>query len=767
MRLDNIIATPNEKSSASLSPDNKVILSVKEGANFQDTHLITDAKNDQFLKYFADGIFTINYKKRKGIKFASPNLISGRKTVPEESIFSNSLSKFNFVEIDYKIQSSPNVKLSIDLFWYSNKSLIAKTNYELKDEDFSFQSIKKEMIDVPPLAEKMGVCVSVYGVGKVKISHLRIRRSMGRKTKPIQQKKLIVSAPSPDKVSVKTVKLNHDRSDNLSSHVNGKPKKKLELQKVASKTHIGVKPVSDTQIKLSESHTDEIKKANIASVTLPAQTRPVRKKLNRIKVHPLLSEISQDSDSFLQDAVLYGIATFPALANDPYKMMTSLIKVRREHAVLGIIKKYHESFGAQAHQIHVNALYALFMMSELVDYYEALPFSLQNAPFFIQRYYIALAWTYQNETLYELMSEHLHYPKLHRPLLKNFIRYAEVFSTNELKALTQIILNNDTRHIEYFSLLSFYDLLIQRDLLDTAQLLTLLIQSKAAERKREGRINYNLLLSNIAFRCENYTNQLHHLNITLQQSRLLPLKLINADLPVSADNVMYEKDELYESLVKGDGPLVTVIMTTWNSVDTLNYAVQSILDQTHKNLELIIVDDASSDNTANAIKALAKKDKRIIPVLLKDNGGTYVAKNHGRAIARGEFVTCQDSDDWAHPQKIARLVEALIEDEDLIGVECGHIRISRQDGIQRRVQGYLKPDASSFMYRRAIVDHSVGFYDSVRAGADGEFKLRLIRYFGMSAFKFQKELLSIVEWAAGTLSGQGRFLNLACFLQLG
>ena len=434
--------------------------------------------------------------------------------------------------------------------------------------------------------------------------------------------------------------------------------------------------------------------------------------------------------------------------------MLSLIKVRREHAVLSIIKKYHEGFGAQAHQIHVNALYALFMMSELVDYYEALPFSLQNAPFFIQRYYIALAWTYQNETLHELMSQHLYYPKLHRPLLKNFIRYAEVFNTNELKALTQIILNNDTRHIEYFSLLSFYDLLIQRDLLDTAQLLTLLIQSKTGERKREGRINYNLLLSNIAFRCENYTNQLHHLNITLQQSRLLPLKLINANLPVSADNVIFEKDELYQSHVKDDGPLITVIMTTWNCVDTLDYAVQSILDQTYKNLELIIVDDASSDNTPKAIKALAKKDKRIISVLLKDNGGTYVAKNHGRAIARGEFVTCQDSDDWAHPQKIARLVEALIEDEDLIGVECGHVRISRQDGIQRRVQGYLKPDASSFMYRRLIVDHSVGFYDAVRAGADGEFKLRLIRYFGMSAFKFQKELLSIVEWAAGTLSGQ-------------
>ncbi|MEP1230984.1 MAG: glycosyltransferase family A protein, partial [Litorimonas sp.] len=169
------------------------------------------------------------------------------------------------------------------------------------------------------------------------------------------------------------------------------------------------------------------------------------------------------------------------------------------------------------------------------------------------------------------------------------------------------------------------------------------------------------------------------------------------------------------------------------------------------------------DNTPQAIKALARQDARIIPILLKDNGGTYVAKNHGRAIAKWEFITCQDSDDWAHPQKLASLLEVLLEDENLIGAECGHVRISKAQGIQRRVQGYLKPDASSFMYRREIVDNSVGFYDSVRAGADGEFKLRLIRYFGANAFKFHKALLSIVEWAEGTLSGSGSEYAISSF----
>ncbi|MEP1231096.1 MAG: glycosyltransferase family A protein, partial [Litorimonas sp.] len=263
------------------------------------------------------------------------------------------------------------------------------------------------------------------------------------------------------------------------------------------------------------------------------------------------------------------------------------------------------------------------------------------------------------------------------------------------------------------------------------------------------------IISNIALRHKNYADQLYYMNMVFTQSNMLTVNLIDEDKPFSVDNIYCEKDDNYLEQFVSDGRLVTIIMTTWNSENTLEYAVNSVLAQTHQNIEFIIVDDASSDNTASLIKDMSAKDSRIVPILLTDNGGTYVAKNHGRAIAKGEFVTCQDSDDWAHPQKISRLVEAITHDDTLIGVECGHVRIAKDAGVQRRVSGAMRKDASSLMYRREVVDETLGFYDAVRAGADGEFKFRMQRYYGKDKIGYLKQLLSIVDWADGTLSGQG------------
>ena len=86
-----------------------------------------------------------------------------------------------------------------------------------------------------------------------------------------------------------------------------------------------------------------------------------------------------------------------------------------------------------------------------------------------------------------------------------------------------------------------------------------------------------------------------------------------------------------------NGPLVSVVMTTYNSAATLDYAVGSILGQTHGALELFIVDDGSQDGTRDRLAAFAAADPRVRVILNDENVGTYVAKNRAIAEAAGVY----------------------------------------------------------------------------------------------------------------------------------
>lgn len=103
-----------------------------------------------------------------------------------------------------------------------------------------------------------------------------------------------------------------------------------------------------------------------------------------------------------------------------------------------------------------------------------------------------------------------------------------------------------------------------------------------------------------------------------------------------------------------DGPLVSVIIDNYNYGRFLREAVDSALNQTYPNLEVIVVDDGSSDNSREII---ASYGGRIIPVL-KENGGQASAFNEGFAVSKGEIVCFLDSDDVWRETKINGVVEA-------------------------------------------------------------------------------------------------------------
>ena len=104
--------------------------------------------------------------------------------------------------------------------------------------------------------------------------------------------------------------------------------------------------------------------------------------------------------------------------------------------------------------------------------------------------------------------------------------------------------------------------------------------------------------------------------------------------------------------------LVSVIIPTYNRAGLIARSAQSVLNQTYDNLELIIVDDGSSDDTEDVVKKL--NDSRVI-YIKQTNQGACAARNNGIARARGELIAFQDSDDVWHDDKLERQIKTMKE----------------------------------------------------------------------------------------------------------
>ncbi len=111
-----------------------------------------------------------------------------------------------------------------------------------------------------------------------------------------------------------------------------------------------------------------------------------------------------------------------------------------------------------------------------------------------------------------------------------------------------------------------------------------------------------------------------------------------------------------------DTALISVIVPVYKVEPYLDRCVQSIVDQTYKNLEIILVDDGSPDNCSAMCDAWAQRDSRI-RVIHKANGGLSEARNAGVAVATGEYMAFVDSDDWIEPEMLERLYQAMQADK--------------------------------------------------------------------------------------------------------
>jgi glycosyltransferase involved in cell wall biosynthesis len=196
-------------------------------------------------------------------------------------------------------------------------------------------------------------------------------------------------------------------------------------------------------------------------------------------------------------------------------------------------------------------------------------------------------------------------------------------------------------------------------------------------------------------------------------------------------------------------------MAAYDAPDMIQTALRSLREQTWRNLEILVLDDCSpSKDMAAVVTRLAEEDPRIRLIEMPTNRGAYVARNHGLDEATGDFVTIHDADDWSHPQKVERQAYYLCENPNVMG--CTSEQARTLDDLSfvkpRGGGGFITFNTSSFMFRRVPVRDALGYWDTVRFGADNEFIRRIQKVFGEASVRklptgplsFQRDALSSV-----------------------
>lgn len=187
-------------------------------------------------------------------------------------------------------------------------------------------------------------------------------------------------------------------------------------------------------------------------------------------------------------------------------------------------------------------------------------------------------------------------------------------------------------------------------------------------------------------------------------------------------------------------PKVSIIMPCYNSEKYIEKAIQSVLEQTYRNFELIIIDDDSTDKTWEIIEQYAKKDFRVICTRKSENEkGISKSMNKGIEMARGKYITRMDSDDIIIPEKILRQVQFLDENEEY-GI-CS-VNIAMMDNLGNIYNENVYPEQkvpsewtflwtnpvpnAPCMYRTSIIKGNNITFSNLRTAEDYDFLEKLI-----------------------------------------
>lgn len=184
---------------------------------------------------------------------------------------------------------------------------------------------------------------------------------------------------------------------------------------------------------------------------------------------------------------------------------------------------------------------------------------------------------------------------------------------------------------------------------------------------------------------------------------------------------------------------ISVVMPVYNGEETVMKAIQSILDQTYKNIEVLIIDDASTDGMKE--KLLSIKDERVCCYFCKENGGPSVARNIGIQKARYNYIAFADADDIWHKDKLEKQMRVLANDPDFSMVYCAYLY--KKDHVTGKIPddsvGLREGDifdvlwkgnligTPTMLIKKEILFDVGGFDEKIRSYEDWELVLKIAK----------------------------------------
>ena len=140
-------------------------------------------------------------------------------------------------------------------------------------------------------------------------------------------------------------------------------------------------------------------------------------------------------------------------------------------------------------------------------------------------------------------------------------------------------------------------------------------------------------------------------------------------------------------------PLVSVIMSAYNAQLYVTKAIESVLHQTYRNFEFIIIEDASTDETFSIINGFKEKDKRIFIMRNGDNIGLTKSLNKALKKARGKYIIRMDADDWSYPNRFKLQIELMEKNPDVV-VSGSYIEICDSQLKTKSIRKYHLDNAT-------------------------------------------------------------------------
>ncbi len=219
---------------------------------------------------------------------------------------------------------------------------------------------------------------------------------------------------------------------------------------------------------------------------------------------------------------------------------------------------------------------------------------------------------------------------------------------------------------------------------------------------------------------------------------------------------------------------VSVIIPTYNRENLIERSVRSVLNQTYENLEVIVVDDGSTDNTEEVVKSI--RDERIIYFKQK-NGGAAMARNTGVTLATADYIAFHDSDDVWREDKLLKQMQFL-KDNPEYGMVYSNFKFHRLDGNSYSVPEDIKPigqlsgdifltvlinntvGAPTMVIRKELFEEIGGFNEALSCLEDWDFAIRFAENFYVGYI--DEDLMDAYQQTNGVSSNGKDYFDIRC-----